>query len=81
MSDLHPYHAIAYRLWLDGYDLSTLYPSRVFKKHCEAIKTFSGVDVAAPLNASTNAESFCAAPMTTTKEEEARHAPASDAQA
>jgi len=45
------------------------------------IKTFSGVDVSAPLNASTNAESFCAAPMTTTKEEEARHAPASDAQA
>lgn len=81
MSELHPYHAIAYRLWLDGYDLSTLYPSRVFKKHCEAIKAFSGVNVSAPRISSTNAESFCAAPMTTTKEEEARHAPASDAQA
>jgi|GEM_PF-4664515 len=58
MSELHPYHAIAYRFWLNGYDLGTLYPPRVFKKHCEAIKAFSGADVSAPLTASTNAESF-----------------------
>lgn len=81
MSELDPYHYIAYSLWLDGYDLSTLYPSRAFKSHCKAIKAFSGVDVSAPLNASTNAESVCAAPMTTTKEEETRQALAFDAQA
>ena len=81
MNQLEPYHYIAYSLWLQGYDLSTLYPSRVFKKHCEASKAFSGIDVSAPLTASTNAESFCAAAMTTTQEEETQHAPAFDAQA
>ncbi|MBX3617476.1 hypothetical protein [Nitrosomonas sp.] len=48
VSDLDPYHAVAYRLWLRGSDLSMLYPSRKFKSHCRAIKAVLGVDVSTP---------------------------------
>lgn len=53
MTELEPYHFVAYRLWLEGYDLAKLYPSRAFKNHCEAIKAFSGADVSLPRALST----------------------------
>ena len=58
MNQLDPYHTIAFNLWLDGYDSATLYPSRTFKTHCEAIKAVLGVDVSAPLTTSTLQEIF-----------------------
>ncbi|MCE7914593.1 MAG: hypothetical protein DYH15_07900 [Nitrosomonas sp. PRO4] len=70
MTELEPYHFVAYRLWLEGYDLSTLlYPSRAFKMHCEAIKAFSGADVSVPLTSSTNGEYEDADAMTSASEE------------
>ncbi len=79
MNQLDPYHTIALKLWLDGYDLSTLYPSRAFKNHCEAIKAVLGVDVSAPRITSTIEEDLGAAAMTSASEE-ARQAPGFDAQ-
>lgn len=49
MNQLDPYHTIAFNLWLDGYDLSTLYHSRAFKTHCIAIEAVLGIDVSKPL--------------------------------
>lgn len=78
MNQLHPYHFVAYSLWLQGYDLATLYPSRAFKMHCEAIKAFSGADVSVPLTSSTNEEYEDADAMTSASEE-ARQASGVDA--
>ncbi|MEQ1720358.1 MAG: hypothetical protein ABL887_04510, partial [Nitrosomonas sp.] len=69
MNQLDPYHTIAFRLWMDGYDLSILYPSRAFKNHCSAIKAVLGVDVSVPLTSSTNEECLDADAMTSASEE------------
>lgn len=80
MNQLDAYHTIAFKLWMDGYDLSTLYPVRAFKNHCRAIKAVLGLDVSLPRTVSTNTEGLDADAMTTTKEEEARRASGVDAQ-
>ncbi|MGZ0018398.1 hypothetical protein [Nitrosomonas sp. wSCUT-2] len=80
MNQLEPYHFIAYGLWLRGNDLSTLYPSRAFKKHCEAIKSVLGVDVSAPRTFSILAELEGVAATATTQEETERLTPALAAQ-